>query len=140
MGRDDSSSVYHGIRPTDVVVANAFSLGMLDGDATLQVKRAEADTLKFCRVVDSCVGHEAAAHYFSRILHQDVSFNRVNFLLEGGTPLLVGQIRGRLSEGEVLDQMPEVDWYLVTRRPANLIADLQTQLAECAEAISELRG
>ena len=106
----------------EVIIANAFSLGMLRGDADLEIREVNLAQARHFLIVDSVVGHESTAEYFSdlglRIRFQGrIPAQRADYHLEIGDSLLVGQVQGRLPEGKILSlaEMPEVRWYLVTR-------------------------
>ena len=106
-----------------VVIANAFSLNMLDMGVC-------ATDLHVCRIppeyirqeieseggFESIVGHADTAAIFSSLLGLDVPCNRATFTLEEDVILFVGQYKGPcLPEGAT--ELPEgarVEWVMVT--------------------------
>ena len=109
--------------PRRVVVANAFSLNMLDigsGVTDLNVCRIPPeyirDVIAEAGRFTSIVGHADTAEVFSGLLGLDVPCNRATFQLEEDHILFVGQYKGpRLPEGAT--ELPEgarVEWVMVT--------------------------
>ena len=108
---------------TKVVIANAFSLNMLNlevGITDLQIRPASPDVIRY-EVEDaggyaSIVGHADTAAVFSSLLGLDVPCNRATFTLEEGATLFVGQYKGpRLPEGATtLPEGAKVEWAMVT--------------------------
>jgi len=109
-----------------VVIANAFSLNMLDlseGLTDLEVYatsaelvREEIATAEECGgEVVSIVGHADTAAVFSTLLGRPVPVNRVNIKLTQGVILLVGQYIGpRLPEGATtLPEGARIEWWTV---------------------------
>ena len=105
-----------------VVIANAFSLNMLDlevGVTDLQICPASPDVIR--QEIEeeggftSVVGHADTAAIFSSLLGLDVPCNRTTFHLEEGVTLFVGQYKGpRLPEGATsLPEGAEIKWLLV---------------------------
>ena len=106
-----------------VVIANAFSLNMLDlgvGATDLQVCRVPPEYIRGeieeAGGFTSIVGHADTAALFSSLLGLDVAHNRDAFKFEEGTVLFVGELSGgRLPEGATT--MPEgvkISWVMVT--------------------------
>ena len=106
-----------------VVIANAFSLNMLDlevGVTDLQICPASPDVIR--QEIEeeggftSVVGHADTAAVFSSLLGLDVPCNRATFTLEEDTTLFVGQYKGpRLPEGATtLPEGAKVEWAMVT--------------------------
>ena len=106
-----------------VVIANAFSLNMLDlgvGATDLQVCRVPPEYIRGeieeAGGFASIVGHADTAAIFSSLLGLDVTCNRATFMLEEDHILFVGQYKGpRLPEGAT--ELPEgarVEWVMVT--------------------------
>ena len=106
-----------------VVIANAFSLNMLDlevGTTDLQICPASPDVIR--QEIEeeggftSVVGHADTATVFSSLLGLDVPTNRATFTLEEGVTLFVGQYKGpRLPEGATtLPEGAKVEWAMVT--------------------------
>ena len=91
-----------------IYIANAFSLGMLDGDATLSVKEVTdhpaLPTMLKERGFVSALGHEATAKVVSKKLGLEVPANRVAIKLKEGDLLIVFQLLQRLPEGKVLTE------------------------------------
>lgn len=109
--------------PRRVVIANAFSLNMLDlgvGATDLQVCRIPPEyirmEIKESGSFESFVGHADTAAIFSSLLGLDVPCNRATFQLEEGVTLFVGQYKGpRLPEGATsLPEGARVEWAMVT--------------------------
>ena len=106
-----------------IVIANAFSLNMLDlavGITNLQVCPASTEFIREEIEAEggftSIVGHADTAAVFSDILGLDVPCNRATFQLEEGVTLFVGQYKGpRLPEGATtLPEGAKVEWAMVT--------------------------
>ena len=106
-----------------IVIANAFSLNMLDlegGITDLQICPASPDVIR--QEIEeeggftSVVGHADTAAIFSSLLGLDVPCNRTTFHLEEGVTLFVGQYKGpRLPEGATtLPEGAKVEWAMVT--------------------------
>jgi len=100
-------------------IGNAFSLGMLRGDATITVKEVTIDEAKvFIAGAQSVIGHQSTADYVSLLTGIPIQANRVALVLNSGDQLLVLQLLGRLPEGVILtqDDIAKVSskWYLVT--------------------------
>ena len=108
--------------PRRVVVANDFSLNMLDlgvGATDLQVCRVPPEYIRDVIAEEgftSIVGHADTAAVFSDILGLNVPCNRATFQLEEGVTLFVGQYKGpRLPEGATtLPEGANVEWAMVT--------------------------
>ena len=105
-----------------VVIANAFSLNMLDlevGVTNLQICPASPDVIR--QEIEeeggfeSIVGHADTAALFSSILGLDVPCNRATFQLKEGVTLFVGQYKGpRLPEGATsLPEGATVEWAMM---------------------------
>lgn len=109
-------------RPT-LVVANAFSLNMLDAKEAglrfvpLTLEQAQAEW-PGCNVI-SVVGHADTARVFSVLLGTEIEYNRCTYKRREDDILLVGQYSGpRLPEGAT--ELPEgaaVQWWLVEAQP-----------------------
>ena len=105
-----------------VVIANAFSLNMLNldvGITDLQICPASPDVIRQeieeAGCYASIVGHADTAAIFSSLLGLDVPTNRATFTLEEGVTLFVGQYKGpRLPEGATsLPEGAKVEWAMV---------------------------
>lgn len=105
-----------------VIIANAFSLNMLDlevGVTDLQICPASPDVIR--QEIEeeggfmSVVGHADTAAIFSSLLGLDLPCNRTTFHLEEGVTLFVGQYKGpRLPEGATtLPEGAKVEWAMV---------------------------
>jgi hypothetical protein len=76
-----------------VFLLNAFSLQMLDGDATVKFTEVTRDEVFSTRLV-SAIGHQDTAKVLG------VEMNRVNVTLRKGDTAFVAQLQGgRLPEG-----------------------------------------
>lgn len=106
-----------------VVIANAFSLNMLDlgvGATDLQVCRVPPEYIR--QEIEeaggyaSIVGHADTAAVFSDILGLGLPCNRATFTLKEDHILFVGQYKGpRLPEGATsLPEGAKVEWAMVT--------------------------
>jgi len=90
-----------------VYVANAFSVGMLDGDAILRVKKVSIEKAREILTHNdfvSAVGHESTAKVMSELLQINIPFNRIQIRLNRGDRLLLFQLLERLPEGAVLSK------------------------------------
>ena len=105
-----------------VVIANAFSLNMLDlevGITNLQVCPTSPEFIReeveAAGGFTSVVGHADTAAIFSSLLGLNVPCNRATFRMEEGTTLFVGQYKGpRLPEGATsLPEGAAVEWAMV---------------------------
>jgi hypothetical protein len=108
----------------NMYVGNAVSINMLDGNCAIwrirKLKDAEEAksllTSLVCPIV-SCVGHEATASVFSRLLGIDVPTNRITVKLQDGDAVLVGALGQRLPEGKIISEEElksiQINWYLV---------------------------
>lgn len=99
-------------------ISNAFSLQMLDGDATIKVlniNQWQAACLAKGGEWKSCVGHADTAVVFSEQLGIDIPMNRINIKAKSGDHLLVGQlVGGRLPEGATtLPDGFSIKWMIV---------------------------
>ena len=106
-----------------VVIANAFSLNMLDlgvGATDLQVCRVPPEYIRGeieeAGCYASIVGHADTAAVFSSQLGLDIPCNRATFQFEEDHILFVGQYKGpRLPEGATaLPEGAKVEWAMVT--------------------------
>ena len=107
---------------TKIVIANAFSLNMLDLDVGITNLQVCPTSPEFIREeveaaggFTSIVGHADTAAVFSSLLGLDVPCNRATFQLEEGHTLFVGQYKGpRLPEGATsLPEGATVEWAMV---------------------------
>ena len=107
---------------TKIVIANAFSLNMLDLEVGITNLQVCPTTPEFIREdveaaggFTSIVGHADTAAVFSSLLGLDVPCNRTTFHLEEGVTLFVGQYKGpRLPEGATtLPEGAKVEWAMV---------------------------
>lgn len=102
-----------------VVIANAFSLNMLDmgdGPESLTVTAISPDLvleeIDEAGGFESIVGHADTAAIMGTVLGIAIPCNRATFVLEKGTTLIVGQYKGpRLPEGtKTLPEGAKIDW------------------------------
>lgn len=105
-----------------VVIANAFSLNMVDvvDGVDLKVSRLNVE---FIREIianskgkyESIVGHVDTAALLSAELGVDVPCNRATFVLDHDATLIVGQYKGpRLAEGtKTLPEGAKIEWLAV---------------------------
>ena len=110
-------------RKRRTVIANAFSLNMLDlgvGATDFQVCRVPPEYIRQeieeANGFESIVGHADTAAVFSSLLGLDVPCNRATFTLKEDHILFVGQYKGpRLPEGATtLPEGAKVEWAMVT--------------------------
>lgn len=100
-----------------MILANAFSLNMLKGDATLQVRKVSVEEARALLAPGfvSAVGHQDTANILTDLLGVPVAANRTNVALGPGDKVLVAQYRGpRLPEGAT--RLPEgaiIEFFLV---------------------------
>jgi hypothetical protein len=102
-----------------VYLCNAFSLNMLESlNAEISVRPLQAEDVLDLKVrvgLESAVGHEDLAPFFSKMLGFHVPYNRVTLWLKPGDRVVVGQYRGpRLPPGaKVLPVGAVIEWCLV---------------------------
>ena len=96
-----------------IVLANAFSLGMLDTsrDYVISVKPlTNEEQLSALRTMlkhkgfESAIGHESTAQFLTKKLGIEIPANRVPVKLTKGDLLVVFQLLQRLPEGKVLTE------------------------------------
>ena len=87
-------------------LSNAFSLNMLSGNATVDVREVSLDQVKdlLSTQFTSAIGHAATSDYIRAVTGLDVNVNRIAITLNHGDQLLVLQMLSRLPEGVVLTQ------------------------------------
>jgi len=84
-------------------LSNSFSLGMISGDAIIQVREVTTEQVKsLLENFVSVIGHTGTAEILSRILNLEVPTNRTSIKLSEKDRLIVFQILTRLEEGRVL--------------------------------------
>ena len=83
-----------------IYLGNAFSLQMVSGDVTVNIKTVDAAEVANTEFT-YCIGHADTATVVSNLLGgKEVKCNRVNVTLEPGDILYVAQVMGgRLPEG-----------------------------------------
>ena len=97
-------------------ILNAFSLGMLVGDANVAVREvSRAMAASLAANCPSAVGHADTAAVFSNVLGGAVPCNRATVVLKDGDLALVGQYSGpRLPEGATsLPEGATIKWLVV---------------------------
>jgi len=85
-----------------MIITNAFSLQMLDGDQTVQIRNISLSAARYFadRGLVSAIGHPDTAAVVSGQLGVDLPVNRVNVALTEGNSIIVAQLTGgRLPEG-----------------------------------------
>jgi hypothetical protein len=108
----------------NLYVGNAISINMLSADCAIwkieKLKTTEEAKALLSSVdcpIQSCIGHDATANVFSRLLGIDVPTNRITVKLSDGDAVLVGAIGQRLPEGKILSEEElkniPITWYLV---------------------------
>ena len=80
-------------------ISNAFSLSMVDPNATIKVSPLTAEEVA-ALPLESAIGHADTAKVVGGLLGIDLPANRVNISLKPGEKMVVAQYIGpRLSEG-----------------------------------------
>ena len=88
------------------ILANAFSINMLNVDGILNVQFEEITSADIPVDAESQIGHKDMADLLTNLLSRDVKVNRANCKLTKSDELYVAQYIGpRLSEGAV--DLPE---------------------------------
>jgi len=92
-----------------VVLGNAFSLGMLRGDATLRIEKISLEEVKKLikensNNILSIIGHESTAKMLSTLLGSEVKVNRISYVMQNDDVLIIFQLLVRLREGEILNE------------------------------------
>lgn len=107
-----------------VVIANAFSLGMLAGaeTAALAIQKLKPYLVRaklLAYGVESAIGHDATARMLTEVLATPIPMDRRQVTLEPGQSMIVAQLGARLPESAVLsrDELERfpVTFYLVSR-------------------------
>lgn len=103
----------------EIVLANAFSINMLTGDAGVEFRKLDviqAGQLLRELGYQSAVGHADTAAVFASELGLEVPAVRSTIIAQEGRPMIVGQYKGpRLEEGTT--RLPEgatIEWWLVS--------------------------
>ena len=105
-----------------LVIGNAFSINMLSefpNPVNIRFTKISLNLAK--QLVQDCqifsvVGHKDTAEVFSSVLEKEVPMNRVNFVWDDSSILLVGQLKGRLAEGTTtLPKDVVIEWYEVSQ-------------------------
>jgi len=89
------------------VIGNAFSVNMLDSDATISFRRISLDKVKeILKSNDfkSIVGHPATAQFLSELIGVKIEANREMYKINKDDVLIVAVIGVRLPEGKVLSK------------------------------------
>ncbi len=105
-----------------VYLANAFSIQMLPGNRTVDVRFAPISTTTASQIyhqspeVVNCIGHLDTAAVVSEMLNTDVGAPRTNISIQEGDELIVAQVvGGRLPEGcKTLPEGVGIRFYLVS--------------------------
>ena len=109
-----------------MLILNAFSLNMIDGNADIVVREVSLKTAASLAVhCTSAVGHADTAAVFASVLGVPVACNRATVTLKDGDLALVGQYSGpRLPEGcSTLPEGATIRWVIV-RVTKPLLEDL----------------
>jgi len=96
------------------VLANAFSIGMIDNDATISFHRASLNEVKeklSNNNFKSIVGHQTTAEFLSELIGVEVQVNREMYKLKKDDILIVAQLKQRLPEGKVLSKEEVEEMY-----------------------------
>ena len=95
-----------------LVLANAFSLGMLENDCSVRFKRVDIEDVKKFVIyaikhgleIKSVIGHESTAKILSELLNYNVAVNREMYKMQKYDLLVVFQLKERLPEGKILSK------------------------------------
>ena len=99
-----------------MLILNAFSLNMLDGNADIVVREVSQKVAAILAAdCVSAVGHADTAAVFSSVLGVEIPCNRATVALKDGDVALVGQYSGpRLPEGATsLPEGAAIKWLVV---------------------------
>ena len=98
------------------ILANAFSINMLDVNDSLDVRFEQITSTDIPTDVESQIGHRDMADLLTNLLGRKVEVNRANCKLTGADELYVAQYIGpRLSEGAIdLPEGAEIKFFKVT--------------------------
>ena len=110
-----------------MLILNAFSLNMLDGNADVVVREvSQATAASLASGCTSAVGHADTAAVFEAVLGVPVPCNRATVALKEGDVALVGQYSGpRLPEGATaLPEGATIKWMVVAVKEP-LLVDLR---------------
>ena len=95
-----------------IVLANAFSIGMLETDCSIRFKKVDLEDVRKFIVyavkhgleIKSIIGHESTAKILSELLNYNVAVNREMYKMQKNDLLVVFQLKERLPEGKVLSK------------------------------------
>lgn len=95
-------------------IANAFSLNMLKQDEIcLYVRKIDIEYARKLiereEKVVSAIGHQATAEILSILLGRKIEVNRAEIKLDIDDILIVFQLKKRLTEGQVLKSVEEIE-------------------------------
>ena len=98
------------------ILANAFSINMLNVNGILNVQFEEITSADIPADVESQIGHKDMADLLTNLLSREVKVNRANCKITVGDELYVAQYIGpRLAEGAIdLPEGAEVKFFKVT--------------------------
>ena len=101
-----------------VILCNAFSIQMLNGDSTLSFRRIGLDESKNLLKGGfvSAIGHADTARVISGLIGEEVPMNRISVSIDPETTLVVAQVLGgRLPEGATtIPEGMEIAFFKVT--------------------------
>ena len=89
------------------VIGNAFSVNMLNNDATISFRKISLDKVKEIlqgNDFKSIVGHPATAQFLSELIGVKIEANREMYKMNKDDVLIVAVIGVRLPEGKVLSK------------------------------------
>ena len=94
-------------------VLNSATLPLVEGKAYLikarQLSVEEAKKILQSEPFISAVGHEATAKALSNVFGVNIPFNRIQIFLDNGDKLIAIILKKRLSEGQVLKTVEELE-------------------------------
>ena len=89
------------------VIGNAFSVNMLDNDATISFRKISLDEVRErlqSNDFKSIVGHPATAQFLSELIGVEIPANREMYKMSKDDVLIVAVLGVRLPEGKVLSK------------------------------------
>lgn len=109
------------MEPKRTIIANAFSINMLEGSGTVKFTKVDVEHVwKYFTYVaygelECAIGHDDLAHLVSKELELNLKANRVSVTLGKDDMLIVAQYKGsRLPEGATeLPSGATIDYYMV---------------------------
>lgn len=103
-----------------IVIANAFSVSMLQDDVQLKYSKINVPEIKellTSNEVYSIIGHQSTAEKFSELLDYKIKYNRIDYNFQKKDIIIVGAINKRLKEGQLLDnnEIETITWWKIEK-------------------------